>query len=526
MPGYGLVLCDSFRPMLTYSFKFRPKACRDGYLNDQIDRHNMLWNKMVWIEDISQKRRKGQKNRHINGSIMNRYVNLHKKGHGWDYMIEGLDTQSIQADIQRREVAFDRFFKWAEDKKNGKNPKRKESPPTYKRVHGEGSFTLKQTGYKVTETAVEVGNFSRKDTHTYRTFVSRPIEGKIKTCTIRRDKEGFMWAHIVTDHTPQENLPKTGKKMGFDFDAEHYFVDADGRYWDAPRVLNKHFAELRKLDKRIGRCKEGSKNKERLYEQKRIIERHISEARDDWQWKMARDMCRRFDVLCFEGLDLADMGCKNKVAEKDMTPAEKGRMRKWRRKLRDYAPGAFIEKVKWIAKKTGKTVWIDDQWDATTQKCHSCGHKNPRLKDVNIKKWVCPECGMKHDRDINAAKNVLAAYLRWEEEQSKQKAKKDLKGSEKGAGGASSVDVGQSDEPERASRWARIRKTKKPLGVFAGLAVENHHGTQTHGDGYVGGIPQASAVGGCQGSSCTNGTGCGILGIPSARGPRTRPGRI
>ena len=255
---------------------------------------------------------------------------------------------------------------------------------------------------------------------------------------------------------------------------------------------------MRKLDKKIGRCKDGSKNKERLYAQKRIIERHIRDARDDWQWKMAREMCRRFDVMCFEGLDLAEMGRKNKEKEKNMTPAENGRMKKWRRKLRDYAPGAFIEKVKWIAKKTGKTVWIDDQWDATTQKCSGCGYKNTDLKDVKIRKWVCPVCGAVHDRDINAAKNVLAAYLRWKEEQSKIKAKKDLKGSEKGAGGASSVDVGQSDEPVRASRWARIRKTKKPLGVFAGLAVGDHHGTQTQGDGYVGGIPQASAVGGCQ----------------------------
>ena len=96
----------------------------------------------------------------------------------------------------------------------------------------------------------------------------------------------------------------------------------------------------------------------------------------------------------------------------------------------------------------------------------------------------------------------MTAYQEWKESQKikvNTKIKKDLKGSERSAGGASSVDVGQSGEPERESRWARIRKTKKPLGVFAGLAVDNHHGTQTYGDGYVGGIPQASAVEGCQG---------------------------
>ena len=470
--------------MLTYTYKFRPKAKRDGYLGDKIDRHNMLWNKMVWLEEVSQKRRKGQPNRHINGTVINRYVNLHKKGHGWDYMIKGLDAQSIQAAIQRREVAYDRFFKWAKERKEGKNPKKTESPPTYKRVHGDGSFTLQQTGYKLSDGLIEIGNFTKKETTANRYFDSRPIEGKVKNCTVRRDREGNMWLHVVTDHTPHEDFPKTGKEMGFDFGSEHFFVDSDGGHWDAPRVLEKHFAELRKLDKRIGRCKDGSNNKARLYAEKRRLERHIREARDDWQWKMAREMCRRFDVLCFEGLDLAEMGKKDKEKEKGMTPSEKGRMKKWRRKMRDYAPGAFIEKVKWIAKKTGKTVWIDDKWDATTQKCHKCGYKNKLLKDPKIKEWVCPGCGAVHDRDENAAKNVLAAYRAWAAKQKGTSSnKKDLKGTERCAGGASSVDVGQSGEPERESRWARIRKTKKPQGVFAGLGVGDHHGAQTHGDG-------------------------------------------
>ena len=121
------------------------------------------------------------------------------------------------------------------------------------------------------------------------------------------------------------------------------------------------------------------------------------------------------------------------------------------------------------------------------------------LKDPKIKEWVCPECGAMHDRDENAAKNVLAAYRAWAAKQKGTSSnKKDLKGTERCAGGASSVDVGQSGEPERESRWARIRKTKKPQGVFAGLGVGDHHGAQTHGDGLGEGIPQASAVGGCQ----------------------------
>ena len=105
-------------------------AKRDGYLGNLIDRHNMLWNKFVWLENLSQKRRKGEPNRHLNGTTLNKYVNLHKKGTGWDYMIRGMDAQSIQALIQRRDVSFDKFFKYAKEKKEGKNPQKKESRPS------------------------------------------------------------------------------------------------------------------------------------------------------------------------------------------------------------------------------------------------------------------------------------------------------------------------------------------------------------------------------------------------------------
>ena len=479
--------------MVTYTYKLKPRAVRDGYLGDLIDRHNMLWNKFVWLEEVSRKRR----GKHINGTALDRYVNLHKKGHGWDYMIAGLDAQSVQATIQRREVAFDKFFKFAKAKKAGERPSKKESPPKYKRVKGEGSFTMKQTGWRIGDDSITIGNFIKKDLHEYRFWDSRPTEGKTKTMTVRRDALGDLWLHVVTDAVPLSPLPKTGVSTGFDFDADHFFVDSHGRHWDAPRIYFKYLADLQKLDRRIARCKKGSNNQKRLYKERARLNRDIKNFRDDWQWKLAWDMCRTYDVLCFENLDVADMKRRHKAKEKELSANDKKVLRKWRRKLGDYAPGGFIEKVKWIANKTGRKVLIDpSKWDPTSQKCHECGFINKAVKNLSVKKWKCPKCETEHDRDINAAINVEEVCMK--AESAKARPYKESKGTRGCAGGASSVDVGQSGEPERESRWARIRKSSKPQGGDAGLAGGDLHGTQTHDSAAAGGIPQALAVGGCQ----------------------------
>ena len=478
--------------MVTYTYKLKPKARRDGYLGDLIDRHNMLWNKFVWLEEVSRKRR----GKHINGTALDRYVNLHKKGHGWDYMIAGLDAQSIQATIQRREVAFDKFFKYAKAKSEGKPVDKKESPPKFKRVKGAGSFTMKQTGWKIGEGSISIGRFiskgGPKEIHTYKYWDSRPLEGKPKTMTVRRDALGDLWLHVVTDKTPFSPLPKTGIDAGFDFGSDPFFMDSHGRKWEAPRIYFKYLADLKKIDRRIARCVKGSNNQKRLYKERARLYRDIENMRDDWQRKLAWELCRTYDVLCFENLDLADMGKHHKSKEKDLVPNDKKKLKKWRRKLKDYAPAAFIEKVKWIAQKAGKQVLIvPSKWDPTSQKCHFCKAINPTVKDVNIKKWKCPSCGAVLHRDLNAAINA-------EVDAKAGAAKQESKGTRGCAGGASSVDVGQSGKTARESRWARIRKPSKPKGGDAGLAEEHLHGTQTHDSGLAGGIPHALAVGGCQ----------------------------
>ena len=107
------------------------------------------------------------------------------------------------------------------------------------------------------------------------------------------------------------------------------------------------------------------------------------------EWKLAHDLTNRFDVLCFETLNL------------------KGMQRLWGRKISDLAFGEFVQILEWVAKKKGKQVIFVDQWFPSSKTCSNCGHVLEKL-DLSVREWRCPSCQSVNGRDENAAKNICA----------------------------------------------------------------------------------------------------------------------
>jgi putative transposase len=111
--------------------------------------------------------------------------------------------------------------------------------------------------------------------------------------------------------------------------------------------------------------------------------------RSDWFWKLAHELTDRFDVLCFETLNL------------------KGMQRRWGRKISDLAFGEFLQILEWVATKKGKQVIFIDQWYPSSKTCSHCGHVLKAL-DLNTREWRCPSCQQVNGRDENAAINICA----------------------------------------------------------------------------------------------------------------------
>ena len=299
-------------------------------------------------------------------------------------MVEGLPSQAVQDCIGRVYKGLRNFFSYCKRKKSG-TVEGRVRPPRCRKARHNKSYTLLQAGYKID------GNHVVLQGRRYGFHKSQEIKGKVKRLTIKRDRCGDIWFIVLTDWSDAQTMPKTGNAVGLDFGLKTFLTRHDGVKIAMPLFYKRSMKELAKAQKRLARKVKGSNNRRKARLAVARIHRRIENLRNDWQWKVARSLVSEFDVICIEDLNLDGM------------------KRLWGRKVSDYGFADFVAKLEHLAQKSGKEVRKVDRWLASSQTCHKCGHKNPDTKNLKVREWVCPHCGTKHDRDVNAAINILAA---------------------------------------------------------------------------------------------------------------------
>jgi putative transposase len=273
-------------------------------------------------------------------------------------------------------------------------------PPGFKKVKKYKSFTLKQAGYKFLS-----GNKVKIGQRIYQFWKSREIEGTIKTLTIKRTPLGELFMVVVVDNcvepeakfttvTPVASTRGTRarhwlKIAGFDFGLKTFLTCSDGTLIESPQFFKQSLNAIKLASKQHSKKLKSSSNRERA--RKNLVRKYenISHRRRDWFWKLAHELTDKFDVLCFETLNL------------------KGMQRLWGRKISDLAFGEFLQILKWIATKKNKLLVFIDQWYPSTKTCSGCGHVLEEL-DLSIREWRCPSCQSVNGRDENASRNICA----------------------------------------------------------------------------------------------------------------------
>ena len=218
----------------------------------------------------------------------------------------------------------------------------------------------------------------------------REWKGNVGYIQILRDAVGTYWLYIVTDNSKTEPYLATGESVGIDFGVETYLTLNTGKKVQHPQPLKRSLKELRKLNKSLSRKVKGSNSWWRAVRELARLYRKIANQRKDWHWKLATDLCRRFDTIATETLNLAGM------------------KRLWGRKVSDLAFGQFVEILAFKCFKHKREFLQVEQWTPTTKPCSDCGYHNNNLS-LSDRQWTCPNCGSYHDRDINAAINILRA---------------------------------------------------------------------------------------------------------------------
>ena len=359
--------------MKAYRFKLY-RSERNEKLNKQINAAGLIYNHCIALH----KRYYKIFGKYLNKNQLQKHLVKLKKVIKFSYIKE-IGSQAVQDITDRIDKAFQLFFS---------NLKRKVrcSPPNFKKVSRYKSFTLKQkAGWKLNENTSTL----KINGQNYRYFRSRRISGKVKTVTIKRDSLGEIYVCIVTDAKDFVVETRTGKSVGFDFGLKKFLTASDGKDIISPLFFAQNSVAIKKACKNLSSKKKSSSNREKAVLKLARLYRKTFNQRHDFHFKLARQLCLEYETICIEDLNV------------------KGMQRLYGKKIGDLAFSEFVNILKYEASKFNVNVIEVDRYFASSQICHSCGYKNSELKDLKIRQWTCPQCCVEHDRDTNAAINIL-----------------------------------------------------------------------------------------------------------------------
>ena len=344
------------------AFKYKLyKTKRTKHIDDMLREAAFTWNKALAM----QKRYYSLYGKYINRCHLQKWFDKRYKRHY-------LGSQVRQEIIEILDTAYNRFFK-----------KLAQRPPKFKKTAEFVSIVYKQAGYKLYGNELILNRKFR-----FKFSKSREYEGNIKRVIVKRSRVNEYYVVIVTDANPKTyRKTHNGASVGIDFGLKMYLTISDGREYSNPLFLKQHLSEIRKKSRNLSKCKNDSNNRKKKRIELAKLHEHLHNKREDYQFKLAHELCRKYDYIFIENLCLTGM------------------TKMWGRKMNDLAHAAFINKLEYVASKYGVVVHKIDRWYASSKTCE-CGYVNKSLQLID-REWVCPECGSINHRDLNAAKNIL-----------------------------------------------------------------------------------------------------------------------
>ena len=356
--------------MITYYFKAY-NSKKNKHLHNLINLACLIYNHCIALHKIYYRRYK----KYLNIYHLQKHLTKLKTTSKFSHF-KLLDAQAIQDITQRIDRAYKLFFK-------NRKKKKRWSPPSFKKVKKYKSFTLKQANYKVLE-----DNYLEIDDIVYRYFKSRDIIGKIKTLTIKRNSLGDIYFYFACESNNSQIDARTGKSVGIDLGFKTFITLSTGEKIKSPEFFKKSIHKIKQLNRNLSRKVKGSNNYKRAKLCLARFHKKISDKRNNFHWETARNLALKYPLISCEDLCI------------------KSYQRRYGRKTSDLAMSDFLKILTHTCEKLGGHLIKVDRFYASSQLCNNCGYKNPLLKDVRIREWTCPVCGVHHDRDINAGINI------------------------------------------------------------------------------------------------------------------------
>ena len=212
------------------------------------------------------------------------------------------------------------------------------------------------------------------------------------TVTVSRDPDGRWYVSFAVEVADPEQLPATGAVVGVDLGIKDFAVTSDGQKIANPHHLERKARDLARYQRRLARCQKGSANRAKAKAKVARAHRKVRASRADFLHKASTRLVRDHDVIVLE-----DLAVRNMVRNRSLAKA-----------ISDCGWGEFRQMIEYKAARYGRHVIVIDRWYPSSKTCSACGHLLAGLS-LKTRHWTCPACRTRHDRDINAAKNILHA---------------------------------------------------------------------------------------------------------------------